>query len=149
MNSVFSEVSRDVSEKRRQITIIWPSLPILGKVLISTKLIPFFFALTLSILLTLVFVIPALFLISRWIDILTSDYFNTGEMKVPTFYSTSKDRDEDISFLCPLSALYSEEYTVQDGSSTFPPVTNQCCGGYLRRFLLVLPLYYLYFNTSL
>ena len=54
-------------------------------------MIPFLFALTFSIFLTLVFLIPGLFLFFRWISILATDYFSTGDMKVPTFYSTSKD----------------------------------------------------------
>ena len=89
-------VSRKISESGRQITIIWQSLPILSKVLILirwTIMIPFLFALTFSILLTLVFVIPGLFLFMRWFSILAMDKINTGNMKVPTFYSTSKDGD--------------------------------------------------------
>ena len=55
---------------------------------------PFLFALTLPILLTLVFVTPVLRVIYRWISILATDYFKTGNMKVPTFYSTSHVGDE-------------------------------------------------------
>ena len=79
---------------RRQISIIWESLPILSKVLIlirCTIMIPFLFALTLFILLTMVFVIPGLFLSVRWLSILAIDEFNTGNMKVPTFYSKGSD----------------------------------------------------------
>ena len=57
-------------------------------------MIPVLFALIFSVLLALVFVIPALFLIFRWISIIAADYFNTGNMKVPTFYSTRNDGDE-------------------------------------------------------
>ena len=56
-------------------------------------MIPFLFALTFSIVLTLVFLIPGLFLFFRWTSILETDYFNTGDMKVPTFYSPDKDED--------------------------------------------------------
>ena len=38
--------------------------------------------------------------------------------------------------LCPLPVLYSEEYTVRDGSSTFSLVTKLYCGRSLRWFLL-------------
>ena len=99
----FSEVSRVISETRRQITIIWQSLPILSKVLILirwTIMIPFFFTLTFSILLILLFVIPGIFLIFRWKLILTSgDNFNTGDMKVPTFYSPSEDEDDGVAYI--------------------------------------------------
>ena len=61
---------------------------------LAILMIPFLFALILPFLLTLVFVTPALFLIYRWISILAADYFNPGAMKVPTFYSTSRDGDE-------------------------------------------------------
>ena len=57
-------------------------------------MLPFLFALTFSILLTLLFVIPGLFLFVRWFLILATEDFNTGDLKVPTFYSTSKDGDE-------------------------------------------------------
>jgi len=93
VKSVSSEVSRGISERCRQISIIWQSLPILSKVLISTITIPCLFALTFSFLPILVFVIPALFLIYRWISILATDYFKVDDMEVPTFYSTSKDGD--------------------------------------------------------
>ena len=86
----FSEVSREISERRRQIIIIWQSLPIISKVLILirwTIMMPFVFALTISILLTLIFVIPCMILFNRWIDTLGLEGFNTGDMKVPTFYS--------------------------------------------------------------
>jgi hypothetical protein len=81
-------------EKFRQITIFWQSL---GKVLTLirwTIMIPFIFALFFPVLLTLGFVIPASFLIYGWVSILATDYFNSGDMKVPTFYSTSKDGNE-------------------------------------------------------
>ena len=56
-------------------------------------MIPFFFVLTLSILLILVFAIPGLFLYVRWVSILgvEDSTKNTGDMKVPTFYSAVED----------------------------------------------------------
>ena len=53
-------------------------------------MIPLLFALTFSILLTLIFVIPGLFLLVRWFSIVSPEDLNTGDMKVPTFYSTSQ-----------------------------------------------------------
>ena len=97
MDSVYSEVSQEISKRRRQLTTTWQSLPILGKALVLirwTIMILCLFALTFPFLLSLVFIIPAIFLIYRWISILATDYFHTGDMKVPTFYSTSKDGDE-------------------------------------------------------
>ena len=79
--------------------IMWQSLPILTKVLISIPLtitILFLFAVTFSILLTIVVVISGLFLLIRWFSILAIDKFNTGAMKVPTFYSASQDKKEAI-----------------------------------------------------
>ena len=73
---------------RRQITIIWQSLSIISKVLIlipSAVMIPFLF---LLILLAFVFAIPGLILFIRWFTILVTIDFNTGDMKVPTFYSS-------------------------------------------------------------
>ena len=111
LKSILSEVLRKFSEMRRQITIIWQSLPILSKVLIlipSMIIILFLFALTFSIVLTLVFVIPGLFLAFRsgsiiWIDDNTDDM-----MKVPTFYSTaSKGNDEAVfNFMCVVGVVF-------------------------------------------
>ena len=103
-----TDAFREISERRRQITIILQSLPIFSKVLILirwTIMIPFILALTFSILLTLVFVIPVLFLFYRWLSILTTDHFNTGDMNVPTFYctDTGMERDELASiFVMPV-----------------------------------------------
>ena len=97
----FSKVFRLISERHRQITIIWQSLPILSKVLALicwTIIIPFLFALTCFILLTLLFVIPALFLISRYPSILATTDVRTGDMKVPTFYSARKFED-DVAYI--------------------------------------------------
>ena len=97
------DVSRIFSERRRQITIIWQSLPILSKVLTLirwTITIPFVLVLTFSILLTLIFIIPALILCVRWFSIVVTDDFNVGDMKVPTFYSTENEGDEIAFVLC-------------------------------------------------
>ena len=107
IQSVLSEESRKISERHRQITTFWQSIPIIGKVLILISLaiiIPFLFALVIPLLLTLAFVTPAIFLIHRWISILASDYFNTGAMKVPTFYSTSRDGDE-VTYILFMSVV--------------------------------------------
>ena len=97
------DVSRIFSERRRQITIIWQSLPILSKVLTLIRwsiTIPFVLVLTFSILLTLIFIIPALILCVRWFSIVVTDDFNVGDMKVPTFYSTENEGDEIAFVLC-------------------------------------------------
>jgi len=57
-------------------------------------MIPILFALTFSILLTLVFFISGLFLFARWTSIFVTEVFNTSDMKVPTFYSTEHDRSD-------------------------------------------------------
>ena len=98
LKSILSDVPRKLSEKRQQITVIWQSLSILSKVLMlipSTIMISFLFALTFPILLTLVFVIPGFFMAFRWASIVSVDDFNTGDMKVPTFYSTREDGRTD------------------------------------------------------
>ena len=97
MKSVFSKVSQKVSESRRQITTVWQSLSILGKVMILIPwiiTIPILSALAIFIFLTLAIVVPTGFIVFRWISILSADYFKTGNMKVPTFYSTSQDGEE-------------------------------------------------------
>jgi hypothetical protein len=69
-------------------------------------MIPFILALTFFIILTLVFVIPGLFLFARWFSIVTTNdsHFNIGDMKVPTFYSpatvTEIEGDQIAYFLC-------------------------------------------------
>ena len=60
-----------------------------------TMIIPFLFVFTFPILLALVFVTLGLFLLFRWLSIVLADYFNAGDMKVPTFYSTKHDRSEE------------------------------------------------------
>ena len=59
--------------------------------MIWTIIILFLFPLVFPILLTLVFVIPGVFMTARWISILATINFNTGDMKVPTFYSKGSD----------------------------------------------------------
>ena len=61
-------------------------------------MIPFILALMFSILVTLVFVIPGLFLFYRWITVISSSDFDMGDMKVPTFYSAQRD-DDGIQFM--------------------------------------------------
>ena len=61
-------------------------------------MVPFLFALTFSILLTLLFVIPALFLYFRWTSIVANFDPKTGDMKVPTFYSLSNNEDDLLAY---------------------------------------------------
>jgi len=66
-----------------------------------TIMIPFISALTFPILLTLVFIIPGVFLFARWLSILTSEDFNKGDMGVPTFYSIENvGNGTAVTFLC-------------------------------------------------
>jgi hypothetical protein len=64
-------------------------------------MIPFILALTFSILLTLVFVLPGLFLFIRWLSIfaINDSHFDIGDMKVPTFYSKENEGDV-IAYIC-------------------------------------------------
>jgi hypothetical protein len=91
----FKDVSRAISEKWQ---LIWqsPGRSILIKILISI-LIPLIFALVFPIILILVFVIAGIFLFVRWGSIVDDDYdgASTGDMKVPTFYSSRQIDDED------------------------------------------------------
>ena len=108
LKDFFTDVSREILERHRQITTIWQSLPILSKVLILIRwimMIPFILSFTFSILLTLVFVIPGLFLFYRWMSMLTTNHSNTGDMNVPTFYvsETGTERDEmGLLFVIPV-----------------------------------------------
>ena len=96
LQKVFTQV---ILEGRRQITIL-QSLPILSEVLISilgTIMIPFILALTFSILLTLVFAIPAAIMCIRWVAMFSTEEseIGVGDMKVPTFFaSTSVPKSE-------------------------------------------------------
>ena len=66
-------------------------------------MIPFLFALTFFILLTMVFVIPGLILLKRWKEIIVTYEFDRGDMKVPTFYSIDNDGyDSVIIILIPV-----------------------------------------------
>jgi hypothetical protein len=92
LQEIFKDVSRAISEKRQ---LIWqsPGCSIVIKTLIlmlGTLMIPLLFILVFPIFLILVFVIPGFFLFIRWATILVTDdlEFNTGDMKVPTFYSS-------------------------------------------------------------
>ena len=68
-------------------------------------MVSFLLPLTFSILLTLVFVIPGLFLFGRWLEILGASDFNIadrltiGDVKVPTFYSMDNDMMDALGFL--------------------------------------------------
>ena len=90
LQKVFTQV---ILEGRRQITIL-RSLPILNQVLISilgTIMIPFILlALTFSILLTLVFAIPAPIMCIRWVAMLRTEdsEIGVGDMKIPTLYAS-------------------------------------------------------------
>ena len=62
-------------------------------------MIPFFLALTFSILLSLVFVISGSALFDRWLETLGGlRRFNIDDMKVPTFYALSKEKNELQNF---------------------------------------------------
>ena len=93
LQKVFTQV---ILEGRRQITIL-QSLPIPSLVLISilgTIMIPFILALTFSILLTLVFAIPAVIMCIRWLTMFVSkdSEIGVGDMKIPTFYASDSAR---------------------------------------------------------
>ena len=88
---------------------ILQSFRILSKVLIlilGTIMIPFIVALTFSILVTLVFAIPGIFLCLRWHSIYQNDDSDcdTGDMKIPTFYAAEPDkfkfRERLAAFCC-------------------------------------------------
>ena len=69
-------------------------------------MIPFILILTFSILLALVFVIPGLFLFVRCTSMLSLNKFNTGDMKVPTFYSTNQSGDAHIYFMSIVGIIF-------------------------------------------
>jgi hypothetical protein len=99
-------VSQQISERRQQITIVWQSRPVLGKVLILirwTIIIPVLLVVTLPILLTLAFIVLPLFPIYRWVSMLITDEFNAGDMKVPTFYSPELNEREELAIFFLLS----------------------------------------------
>ena len=51
---------------------------------------PFTLALTLSILLALVFAIPGIFMCIRWLAMIGAPDYRAGDMKIPTFYAESE-----------------------------------------------------------
>jgi len=67
-------------------------------------MIPFAVALFLPILLISVLVISGLFLLVRWLFILGGDStdLNTGDMKVPTFYSCDGSNDDVVYAMMPV-----------------------------------------------
>ena len=110
LQAMFNDVSLAISGRRRQITTIWQSLPIISKVLILirwTIMIPFTLALTFSVLLTLVFVIPGLFLFLRWASIVVTgdSYIDIGDTKVPTFFSTEERDSDGIAYVFCMSVV--------------------------------------------
>ena len=87
--------TRIILEGRRQIAVL-QSLPILNKVLISilgTIMIPFILAISFSILLTLVFVIPGIIMCIRWVAMFVAEEseISVGDMKMPTFYASDSE----------------------------------------------------------
>ena len=90
---------RVIIKGRRQISVL-QSLPIPSQVLISilgTVMIPFILALAFSILLTLVFAIPATIMLIRWYTMLFSEdsVIGVSDMKVPTFYASDSARKSE------------------------------------------------------
>jgi hypothetical protein len=55
----------------------------------------------------LVVVIAGFFLFARWLSILASDddYFNTGDMKVPTYYSSQSVAEDAVTFIIMMSVV--------------------------------------------
>ena len=78
LQDVFTNVSRIISERRRQITTIWQSRPFLSKILILirwTIMFPFILALIFSTLFTLVLVLLGLFLFTGWLSIFGTNIY--------------------------------------------------------------------------
>ena len=90
---------------------ILQSLPILSKVLIlilGATVIPFILVLTFSVLLTLVFVIPAMILFFRWFSVLATNSqadIGVGGMRVSIFYAIDPDEFEIGSIVARLLCL--------------------------------------------
>ena len=59
-------------------------------------MIPVILALSLSILLALVFAIPGIFICVRWLVMLGMPDSRAGDMKIPTFYATKLEEDLDL-----------------------------------------------------
>ena len=95
--------TRAITKWCRQITIV-QSLPITNQVLIlflGTIMIPVILALTLSILLALVFAIPGVFMCIRWLGMLGLQDSQAGDMKTPIFYATDfTTGEEEAQFFC-------------------------------------------------
>ena len=66
-------------------------------------MIPFILALTFSILITLVFAIPGIFLCLRWAAMLLTGPAGDSyidDMKIPTFYATEEDKAKVACVIC-------------------------------------------------
>ena len=129
---------------RRQITIIWQSLPILSKVLILilfTIMIPFIFTLTFSILLTLVFVISGLFL-----DFQTSEPRLQYRRHESTYLHSSKLNGSFAAyfFMSIVGVVFGGIHCV---GRFFKFPTGDEAILWRLSLLLVLPFYYLYSFT--
>ena len=59
-------------------------------------MIPVILALTLSILLALVFAIPGIFISIRWFVMLGMRDSRAGDIKIPTFYATESEEGEEL-----------------------------------------------------
>ena len=108
-------------------------------------MIPFLFALTFSILPTLDFVIPGLFLFNRWASIVSTDDFNPGDMKVPTFYSTSQGRFEEafIFFMSVVGVVFGGIHCAGwffDFPSSEEAILWRVCSAVLTGIAFLLPL---------
>ena len=98
--------TRLITKGHQQIAVL-QSLPIhwqaiLNKVLISilgTLIIPLILAISFSILLTLVFAIPAVIMCIRWFSIISPEdsKIGAGDMKVPTYHASESARASEIS----------------------------------------------------
>jgi hypothetical protein len=68
-------------------------------------MITLLFALVLPTLPILVFVIPSALLYFRWICIIGVGYINTGDMKVPTFYSSRYIDEDEVAYMIMMSVV--------------------------------------------
>ena len=69
-------------------------------------MIPFVVALVLPTLLISVLVITGFFLLVRWGSIISKSDLNTGDMKVPTFYSSiSTDDINEVAYIFMMSGV--------------------------------------------
>ena len=60
-------------------------------------MIPVILALTLSILLALVFAVPGIFMCIRWLAMIGMKSRRAGDMKIPTFYAESTTAEEIVA----------------------------------------------------